>query len=135
MGDKEYKSEFGKGLVICLVKLAEHFMEYRHQLDKYEQMRVESPDLFKESSAISSWANGASDHLYEIEVPDGKEWDEIRDKVEVLKSKGLDMGHGKGLMGEHNYSKDDVSELFNLTREIALMVDTKLGLSPELGEW
>jgi len=88
------KSEFGKGLVICLVKFAEHFMKLEDCLRQYAEMREKHPDLFTEQEAVEMWANGASDHLYDIEVPEGKDWDEIRIKVDDLKSLGLQMGHG-----------------------------------------
>jgi len=125
-------SEFGKGLIICLVKFAEHSMKLYSDLEIYEKMRRDHPDSFTEPSAIHSWANGASDHLYEIEVPEGKDWYRIRKKVEELQTKGLDMGHG---FTRNNYTKDDALELFKLTQEIALMVDRKLGLKPQLGDW
>ena len=129
------KSEFGKGLVICLVKFAEHFMKLQNDLETYKKMHKQNPKLFAESHAINMWANGASDHLYEIEVPEGKEWDSIRKKVLGLQKTGLDMGHGCGLMGTKKYTKEDVFKLMDLTREIALDIDKKLGLKAEIGQW
>jgi len=130
------KSEFGKGLIICLVKFAEHAMEFQHTLEHYEKARIESEgNLFSESSAVGIWANGASDHLYDIEVPEGKDWEEVKEKVEELRKEGLNMGHGDGLMGRKRYTSKDVTYLIGLTREIALMVDKKIGLEPDLGEW
>jgi len=132
------KSEFGKGLVICLVKFAEHAMYLSHFIKNNKRMLKEGsllhPELYNEGHAVSMWANGASDHLYEIEVPKGKEWDSIRRKVKKLQNKGLDMGHGSGLMSDR-FVKKDADELIKLTREIALMIDRKLGLKPQEGEF
>lgn len=126
-------SEYGKGLVICLVKFAEHFMKLHSKIELYKRMNKKNPKLFEESDAISMWANEASDHLYEIEVPKHEGWESIIEKVGLLKDKGLEMRHG--FIKEKNYTKEDAQELMNLTREIALMIDTKLGLSPDIGEW
>ena len=84
------------------------------------------------SHEIELWANGASDHLYEIEVPDGKEWDSIRKKVKKLQNKGLNMDH---TFREQIYTFDDLTELMKLTDDIALMIDRKIGLKPDIGEW
>jgi len=141
----EIKSDFGKGLVICLVKFAEHFERDMIFLKIRDFENGNLTDLDKQileiygsvekliSHEIEMWANGASDHLYEIEVPKGKGWDKIRIKVKELQEKGLNMGHGFHL--SKIWKKEDLFELFNLTRDIALMIDKKLGLNPDVGEW
>lgn len=153
------KSEFGKGLVTCLTKFHQHF----------------SPEFFKEiaiykgtfssrygeekatSKGITLWANGASDHLYEIEAPKEEEWKEVRQKVKELQDLGLDMGHG--MRFETIFTMKDVERLRELTTEILMVVniklnlnlqpkelleldrrmsikmDRKIGLKPDWGEW
>ena len=85
------------------------------------------------SHEIESWLNGASDHLYEIEVPKGKSWDKIRKKVKQLQNKGLTIGHG--FISEKIWKIEDINELKNLTRKISIMIDRNLGLKPEVGSW
>ena len=159
---RKEKSQFGKGLVVCLVKFHQHFSpEYLREIYIYKG--VFSSHYGEEkalSQGITLWANGASDHLYEIEAPEGKEWNEIREKVEILQSSGLEMGHGiarytKGTI----YTLKDVERLRELTEEILTVVnnklklnlhfeesqdldikmlikiDRKLGLKPDWGEW
>ena len=131
------KSEFGKGLVICIVKFAEHAMYLQHFLEMNKKIReggTTNPEYWNDGQAISMWANGASDHLYDIEVPKGKEWDSIREQVKKLKDKGLDMGHGSGLMSD-KFTQKDADELIKLTRKIALMIDRKIGLKPDEGSF
>ena len=125
-------SEYGKGLIICLVKWAEHFASISNVLEHHKELHLEHPNLYGESQAVQMWANGASDHLYEIEVPKGLEWDEIRAKVEQLKDRGLEMGHG--YTGK-TYTLYELQELFKLTEEIAVLIDKKLGITSEIGEW
>lgn len=84
------------------------------------------------SQKIELWLNGASDHLYDIQVPKGKSWDEIRVLVKRLRKKGLTMGHG---FSGKIWTIDDVKYLMRLTRRIALMIDKKFGLDADLGEW
>lgn len=143
------KSEFGSGLVICLVKFAEHFdnfmrsigviQEYikdpvKHPLPKEEKASLEiwgTPERLL-ASKIEMWANGASDHLYEIEVPKGVEWKAIRTEVNKLQKIGLEMGHG---FSDRVWKIEELWELKKLTRKIALMIDRKLGLKPNIGTW
>jgi len=168
------KSEFGKGLVVCLAKFAEHFSNrqiiqvsdrlfvLKKTKDEQEQILSGSPpdnlnygkDITEDfiffmnkmvpirgnieatiSSDITLWANGASDHLYEIKAPEGKGWKEIGKVVKELKDKGLDMGHGRGLMGGKTYTYDDVVELKDLTKKALLLIDEKLGLKPDWGSY
>jgi len=135
-------SEFGKGLVICLVKFASHFerSDWTNPLlgnfsERDKRMLKEVYNNNKEeyiSFKIEIWANGASDHLYEIEVPEGKEWNSIRKKVEELRNIGLTIGNG--FTGK-KWKKEDFFKLQDLTYEIALMIDKKLGLKPKIGKW
>ena len=167
------KSEFGKGLVINLVKFSEHF-NYRGgylsqiksillYLEKNKEEREliisDNPppnldygkDIKEEikmflkcylsvfgsyeeaiSQLIILWANGATDHLYDIEVPEGKEWNKIRKLVNELQKKGLAMGHG---FTNKIYIYDDVLELWELVKKICILIDKKIGLIPDWGKW
>ncbi len=87
------------------------------------------------SSDVTLWANGASDHLYEIETPKGNNWKEVRKIIKRLKEKGLNMGHGDGLMRNRIYSLKDVDELRDLTEKVLVIVDKKLGLKADWGQW
>jgi len=124
------ESEFGKGLVTCLVKFAGHFDKYIIMKEKYRILKMD------EKEVGWMWFNGASDHLYEIEVPKGKDWDKIRKKINYLKSEGLSWGHGnKGFNKSLEENDKKFNELMDLTFEIAVDIDKKLGLNAEIGEW
>lgn len=166
-------SEFGKGLVICLVKFAEHFDNhfaepisiantYLSKTEKEKELMLSSNppanldygfpymtflrhfvDSIKFwgseekafSDLITLWANGSSDHLYNIEVPKKLRNTKLGRKILLLQKLGLDMGHGKGLTGKKIYTFKDFKKLRELTREIALLLDKKLGLKADLGEF
>ena len=167
-------SEFGRGLVICLTKFAEHFSNdfadqvrdvhfWRTQLNQddsrmaeYDRKISENVKWFREvylktsieishesgevainsalSRVIELWANGASDHLYEMTIPQEWENTEIATKVAELKDLGLSMGHG--FVPDRIWTFDDFQRLFYLTHEIALMIDRRIGISnAEEGEY
>jgi hypothetical protein len=66
---KKTDSDFGKGFFYCLNLYGQHVMYLNHWLEIYSEMRTKNKDLFRDESAVSIWANGAKDHLYELEVP------------------------------------------------------------------
>lgn len=139
------KSEFGKGLVICLVKFAEHCLMWQSFKENYKQMREKNKleisleklqgkeGMFSESEAVKLFLSGASDHLYEIEVP--KQWKntKIAKKVKELQDFGLHIGHSFGY--DEKYSEKDVFKAQDLCREIALLIDKKIGLDSDIGQW
>ncbi len=118
------KSEFGKGLVICLVKFAEHYERLMSYKETYKNIG--------EYRAVEMWFNGASDHLYEIEVPTNWKGTKMERKVKELQKYALKIGHG--FTGE-KFKEADVFKALEMTHKIALLIDKHLGLSPDIGEW
>ena len=117
---EEYESEFGRGFTYCIgLFLAHQFMH--------------SEDLGKPSNSYFSnewmWFNGASDHLYELEIPDNfvlkaecKKW---ADKV-------LDLGHGKDLLSA---KQEDIDWALEQARKFLLAWDKQCGINTEKGHW
>ena len=85
------------------------------------------------SHLITLWANGATDHLYEMKVPPGMEKTKLGKAIVKLKSAGLDMGHG--FKSTVTYTFDDFIDLINQTVKIAAMIDKALKLKPDFGGW
>ena len=84
-------------------------------------------------------ANGASDHLYEIQTPESWSYKPteltilITSKLKELQEKGLAIGHGHT---QTIWKKEDIQHLFELTKEIALLIDKQLGVyNSDLGQW
>lgn len=129
---KKERSQFGKGLVVCLVKFHQHFSpEYLKEMYIYKGIFSSHYGNEKAlSRGITLWANGASDHLYEIEAPEGKEWNEIREKIKELQDSGLEMGHGiRFNRKEVIYTLKDIERLRQLAEEILMAVNNKLKLN------
>ena len=125
------QSEFGKGLVICLVKFAEHASEWIHTKDLYEKMRADTPSLFDESSAVHMYFNAASDHLYDIEIPPGNT--PLSKKVSEFKEFALEIGHG--FDPTKTWTEADVFKAKKMCQDIAMMIDKELGLKPDIGQF
>jgi len=114
------------------VKFAEHAERWLQDKRMYEQLREKEPALFNESYAVGMFFNGASDHLYEIEVPEQWQGTPIASKVKELRGFVLAIRHG--FTGQQ-WSEEDVITAYDLCREIALLIDRALGLSPDIGKW
>ena len=127
------ESEFGSGLALCLVKFAEHF-----ENELAERLYQQQHDKQFSKHDFELWANGASDHLYDLKVP--KKWAKTAfgRKVNSLRDKGLEIGHG--FTGKE-WTFEDFAELLKLTREIAHLLDVGLWAmlnektQLDLGQW
>ncbi len=126
------ESEFGKGLVICLVKFAEHRWRWQDQKRQAEEMAKENPELFNESYAVEMHMNGASDHLYEIEVPEKWIGTDLGKMVKDFQDFGLEMRH---IFNGKKWTEEDVTKAYNMCQEIAFLIDKELGLEPDIGSW
>lgn len=124
---KQKESEFGRGLVICLVKFAEHAERWHQWFDTESAL-----EGFNESHRVEMFFSGASDHLYDIKIP--KQWKgtPIDRKVKELQNFGLMIGHG---FSGRTHTREDIDTAFNLCREIALLIDKALGLNADIGQW
>ena len=78
------KSEFGRGLVYNIGL----FLMHERQRERYQEM-YEKHNL----QWATMWFNGASDHLYEIEIPDSFPA-RLRNRIKRFKTKCLEWGHG-----------------------------------------
>jgi hypothetical protein len=139
------KSEFGRGLVVCLVKFAEHFENdgcaaiYDAENKKRNILKKETEEETV-SHMIELWARGASDHLYEIQTPES--WTYHPTELTILITSKLKELQEKGLAMRSSYNtstlwkKEDVNYLFKLTKEIAILLDKQLGIyNADLGQW
>ena len=134
MNTEKGESEFGKGLVICLIKFAEHVERWGRIKSDYKKLKEKKSELtsFDEAYAVWLFFNGASDHLYEIEIPAQWENSKLADKVKELQEFGLGIGHNDL---ERKGTEFDVIKARDMYREIALMIDRELGLEPDIGMW
>ncbi len=120
---KKKTSEFGKGFIYNLILFAKHYDYAQDRLDKYKELHKKHPKLFSEERALSMWINGASDHLFELEIP--KRFQKIKE-IKELQDLALSYGHGALMMT--GMPKDVYTKIGNLLSIIALAIDKKLGV-------
>jgi hypothetical protein len=116
------QSEFGKGFVYNLILFAKHF---ENDMSQYGRKK----------KSMWYWFSGASDHLYEIEVP--KQWAKtvIGKKVKELQDTALRIGHGGASSFDGKDYEKDFDRCLELTKQIGILVDKKLGLKPVKGDF
>lgn len=129
------ESEFGKGFIYCLINFAKHFDKAYEMIEQYQKLREEhgfKKNTYSEEGALSLWINGASDHLYELVIPEQIP-EELKKKVIKLQDTALDYGHGNKMLTD--MSKDKYNELRELLNEIALGIDNWLKVDTEKAGW
>lgn len=144
------RSEFGRGYATCLLMFSFHEPRIDDDAALNARMREREPGLFTESGAAERWANGASDHLYDLVRPrrgvTASEWR----RAKALQDRALDVGHGfrrdSGATPEEMHrlcdearalvdAAADRADLPGLTFEDVWALDVALGLTPIRGEW
>jgi hypothetical protein len=146
-------SEFGSGLVTCLGKFSEHLSnnaaERCHAIAwaaartpaERERIYAEAAQLplgdtarrlslactrTTYSDALEMWANGASDHFYDLRRSVAPA------PLKQLADLTLRVGHG--FTGE-SWTPETWNEIWQLWKRSCLAVDRRLGLTPEWGRW
>lgn len=110
----EQESDFGKGFTYCLGL----FLAHQHMFDKNEETR------------FMCWFNGASDHLYEMEIPENFI---LKDACEAWKQECLYLGHGRGLLSK--VTEKDISWALEKAKEFLMEWDKQQGIAVVKGRW
>ena len=90
-------SEFGKGLSYCLAL----FLCHSEREPMYNKEMIEELGLIEEvadNRNAEMWFNGASDHLYELQIPKTLPIT-LQKRLKILQNKCLNWGHGFGIGG------------------------------------
>jgi len=137
-------SEFGRGYATCLLQFLFHEPRLHGTVKQYAEYRKKEGEpsrLWSEADAVELWANGATDHLYEL-ITGGRLPAEQRRMARFLQADAIDAGHGF----RNKYTYEDAKDWIKIARkllaavgdpgtiEAAMDVDIRLGLKPELGE-
>jgi len=114
------KSEFGKGLTYNLGLFLAHQMQNNG-----------FPPEIKKHLRVSSWFNGASDHLFELQ------WQQapteiLKEKCKRLQDKCLKW---RLPLSDKEPANQDREWALNETREILMEIDKYLKVDVEKGEW
>jgi len=119
------RSEFGKGCVYCIGLFLAHEAMIQGSLKTYD------PIGHKED-AYSMWFYGASDHLYEIVIPDNFP-DRLKERIDLWSNKCM---HWRlPLNKEKNATEKDWIWAIGEAKGILLDIDNFLGVETEEAEW
>ena len=118
-------SEFGKGFIYNLILFSKHWWKHSDYLEKYQGIK----GIIDDGSEM--WFNGASDHLYELEIPEQWKRKKIGKLAKWIQDKGLYWGH----RFEKKPTKKDFNEMFEKIEELAMLIDKELGIKPIQADW
>jgi len=137
----EEQSEFGAGIVVCLAKFSEHLwnewdptMRRDGRADRLLETEIDiakkvypedDPEARAFSSLVERWANGASDHFYDLD-------EKAPPALKELASLTLGMGHG---FTGRLWTEEDVDRIRALWKQACLEVDGMLGVKSDWGQW
>ena len=126
-------SEFGKGLTYCLglfLAHAERFESYK-QTNKELREKTGKKDMF--NTEVSTWFNGASDHLYDLQIPDNLPKN-IKKRLKKLQNRALEIGHGTDWCNS-NLKDDEVRLALNEAKTLLRLIDKFNGIETSKGGW
>lgn len=87
-------------------------------------------DLGANGRHCSLWFNGASDHLYEMKIPDNFV---DKEACEAWRDTVLSWGHGSEMM--ESRTKKDVAWALDKAKEFLIAWDKQCGIDTEKGEY
>lgn len=85
------------------------------------------------SHEITTWASGASDHFYELEIPQSFKKTKIGKIANDIKEKWLTIGHG--FRDKEIYTYEDYISLWEDIKLLGRLIDEKLGIKSQKGQW
>lgn len=126
-------SEFGKGCTYCLGLFLAHAERSwgPPDFDKEQDERMKDMGKVNDYSfSTELWFNGASDHLYDLEIPDNFPV-RLKSRLKKLQSKSLYFGHG---FGQDTTNKDKMWAIEE-AKELLRLIDNFLGIKTSKAQW
>ena len=113
----EATSDFGKGLTYCLGLFLAH-----------AERKADIPTI---SIDADVWFNGASDHLYELEIPDRLS-EKLKERLREFQEKCLTWGHR---FPEPAATEKDKEWAIQEAKDLLRLIDEEFGIKTAKGEW
>jgi len=107
--------EFGKGLTYCLGLFLTH-AERKHDVPGVAVM-----------DSAEMWFNGASDHLYDLVIPENFPQD-LKDRLGKLQDKAIHWGHGFKIP---TATEEDRAWAIFEAKDLLLCIDKHFGIDAE----
>ena len=133
------KSEFGKGLTYCLGLFLCHSerdlfgsakgggKKYEEEMDKRMVGNNSKKDY---SYSTELWFNGASDHLYDLQIPEELPIP-LKKRLAQFQNKIINWGHGFHC----DVTKEDKAWAIQEAKELLILIDKFHGVKIQKGRW
>lgn len=116
-------SKFGKGLTYCLGL----FLGHQERLLDKEKSKI----LLREGIYAEMWFNAASDHLYELQIPNNYPEHLIK-RLKDFQDKVLHFGHG---FPKEHATESDIEWSLNEAKLLLIEIDKQIGVKTAKGDW
>lgn len=132
-------SEFGKGLCYSLGLFLAHAEKLKENIRISENIRKIYPSLLDtegaklgEEKAVELWFDGASDHLYELQIDAGPT-KEINERLKILKDKCLTWK--LPIEPTESPKKEDAYWAIQEAKDLLRLIDEAHNVPVEKGDW
>jgi len=115
--NEKNKSEFGKGLTYCLG------LFLCHSERDYWKSKPKDAEL---------WFNAASDHLYELEIPDSLPI-RLKQRLKKLCRKSIHWGHGFDVKDKP--TEENKIWAISEAKDLLRLIDKHFGIKTQKGAW
>lgn len=127
------RSEFGQGLSYCLALFLCHSERpdmYSKEMQEKMSKNKACKDLDFEARNAEMWFNGASDHLYDLEIPETLP-KSLQNRLKKLQKKVIHWGHGFKNDCTDKDKEWSIDEAKNLIR----LIDKSYSIKTSKGQW
>lgn len=122
-------SEFGQGLTYCLGL----FLAHAERHNGIGGIIRPSDDAIR-AAMVSGWFNGASDHLYDLVIPETLP-KELRERLSAFQTECLDLGHGRGLFNPVTNWVEKIDWALQEAKDLLRAIDEANGIHTIKGGW
>lgn len=121
------KTEFGRGYATCLFLFLGHTRRLQSDLRIYRSLVKDRGERwFSDERAVEMWANGAGDHLADLQAPkrgitreDIQQSRQLRDRI---------FGVGRSYMGQPDMSPDEARQWIKVAQNLLLSAANRWGV-------
>lgn len=120
--EEKQTSDFGKGFIYNLILFSMHWWRWEKEKEYYKD---------NEEQGLEFWFNGASDHFYELDIPEQFKNTKIGKLAQKIKDNGLYFGHGF----QKKPTQKDFDNIFEDIKKLSILIDKELGIDDIKGTW
>lgn len=117
-------SQFGKGLTYCIGLFLAHE-------DRYTAWKEATTEI-SAINDVNLWFNGASDHLYDLQIPNTLP-PQLRKRLQEFRYRCIDLGHGESHM-KGDGKEEDFYWAIKEAKDLLRLIDEHYGIKTVEGD-